>query len=189
MGNTLVHRQAASLIPADKSHSDFRGDTLRLSRRPSSSSSSSSPSNEASPPYLFATTRGKTTATKGFLVALSLDASGLLTSHLTSEFVDPQIHLSSESEPKSQIVEATSLWETPTSGGKANAISLAPYSISSSNGKEGSEWIVLTDDDEGYVFVVEWSESRGTFEEISRVKLGKDEKGEDVMASHAIWLA
>lgn len=48
---------------------------------------------------------------------------------------------------------------------------------------------MLTDDEEGYVFIVEWSERRGTFEEISRVKLGKDEDGGEVMASHAIWLA
>lgn len=89
-------------------------------------------------------------------------------------------------------MEPVHLFETPTSGGKANAISLAPYEVSSapeSGGEEGVEWLVLTDDDEGWVFVVEWSARRGTFEELSRVKLGEDEEGKSVMASHAVWLA
>lgn len=89
-------------------------------------------------------------------------------------------------------MQVTSLYETPTSGGKANAISLAPYHVSSSaasGGREGVEWLVLTDDEQGYVFMIEWDAERGTFEEISRMKLGLDDEGKAVMASHAVWLA
>jgi hypothetical protein len=53
---------------------------------------------------------------------------------------------------------------------------------------------VLTDDEQGLVFIIEWSGARGRFEEISRVRLSSiDGKAgadgqEEVMASHAIWL-
>ena len=89
-------------------------------------------------------------------------------------------------------VQAVHLYETPTSGGKANAIALAPYRISSApscGGTEGVEWLALTDDEEGYVFIIEWSAERGTFEEIARVELGLDNDGKPATASHAIWLA
>lgn len=77
------------------------------------------------------------------------------------------------------------MYETPTSGGKANAISVAPpssWSFSSSG-----EYIVLTDDEQGFIFVLSWDAERGGVEEVARTKLGGFD-GEDVMASHAIWL-
>ncbi|KAF8323312.1 3-carboxy-cis,cis-mucoante lactonizing enzyme [Clavulina sp. PMI_390] len=219
---TLLHRQAASLIPADRSPSDFRGDTLRLSRR----SEFESPGEESRPQFLFATTRGKTTATRGFLSALELDADGLI---VTSSLSTPHEDAGSDAPLEmamgdvpvppsfqaiqqplqhgpSKMVQPTSLWETPTSGGKANAISLAPYSLPSFSfastspsgeevAREGAvEWLVLTDDEQGFVFIVEWDSASGRFEEVSRVSLGADDRagegsGEKVMASHAVWLA
>ena len=123
---------------------------------------------------------------KGFLAAIALDADGLMVSPVElSPPVLPPLYQA----PLQADVQAVHLFETPTSGGKANAITLAPYHSSSSPGNEGVEWLALTDDEEGYVFIIEWSAGRGTFEEIARVKLGLDEDGNTVMASQAVWLA
>jgi hypothetical protein len=125
---------------------------------------------------------------KGYLAAIALDSDGLMISPFELSSPVPQ----SPSRQALQIdAQAVHLYETPTSGGKANAITLAPYHISSSpscGGNEGVEWLALTDDEEGHVFIIEWNAERGTFEEIARVKLGLDEDRNPAMASHAVWL-
>jgi len=125
---------------------------------------------------------------KGYLAAIALDADGMMMSPLE---LSPPVQLPLHQAPLQADIQAVHLFETPTSGGKANAIALAPYHISSSprcGGKEGVEWLALTDDEEGYVFLIEWSAERGTFKEIARVNLGLDEDKKPVMASHAVWL-
>ena len=94
--------------------------------------------------------------------------------------------------PPQVNVQPVTLFETLTSGGVANAIAVAPYRISSSpcyGGNNGVEWLALTDAEQGYVFIIEWSAKRGTFEEISGVKLSLNESGNPVTASIAVWLA
>lgn len=150
----------ADFLGADRSPKDFRGDTLRLSRRP------------GAPPFLFATTRGSTPSHKGYLAAFALTPDGLL--------------VDTSSSGTDGSLTPVHLYETPTSGGKANAIELAPYNFSSpdTESDEGLEWLVLTDDEVGYVLILEWSAKRGTFEELTRVQLDGGS-----LASHAIWLA
>lgn len=180
-----------------------------MSRRPLSGS----PSHRAGsgskdghvPLFLFATTRGKTTDVRGYLCAFKLDVDGLIISVVVPSNIDDGARqLTVQSNTDASAVLAPSehpapihLFKTPTSGGKANAISVAPYSISSSAPSstcEDAEWLVLTDDEQGLVFIIEWSGARGRFEEISRVRLSSiDGKAgadgqEEVMASHAIWL-
>jgi carboxy-cis,cis-muconate cyclase len=98
-----------------------------------------------------------------------------------------------------------SRFETRNSGGKANAVEVFPFWPSSSSeevagaapGPEGRDWIVLTDDEQGFVSVLEWRDAWGELREIASVQLGvdtaegdeveKDEEGTG--ASHAVWLS
>jgi carboxy-cis,cis-muconate cyclase len=83
-------------------------------------------------------------------------------------------------------------WQTPTSGGKANAIELKAKLQENTNGYDrgtGGVWIVLTDDetDAGGVWILEWDGP-----ETGGAKVVTEWSGDksDPMggASHAIWL-
>jgi carboxy-cis,cis-muconate cyclase len=130
-------------LPANIPSDSYRGDTLRFSIDQS---------------YLFATTRGKTSSTKGLLAVFSLKDNS------NNGPISPNpVHI----------------WETPTSGGKGNAIEISPC-------KTGEvEWIVLTDDaDEveggGGIHVLEW-DGKG-IEIVDSIKLAEG-------TSHAVWLS
>ncbi|KAK0553824.1 hypothetical protein OC846_002355 [Tilletia horrida] len=91
-------------------------------------------------------------------------------------------------------------WNTPTSGGKANAIEWAPRyglevsSVGSSSANfrgEDQDWMVLTDDANGGIFVLQWNGQ--DLVEVARTQLpGKGDpklgEGAHEGASHAIWL-
>jgi carboxy-cis,cis-muconate cyclase len=108
---------------------------------------------------VFATTRGKTSTTPGYLCAFALDPDS---SHLTSPSSPP-----------------AAVYQTPTSGGKANAIEVIQVNGRGTEGEK--EWIVLTDDEEGWVVVISWDGIK--LEEVTRVKLLPSDG-----ASHAVWL-
>jgi carboxy-cis,cis-muconate cyclase len=97
-----------------------------------------SPSKE----YMFASTRGLEPSTKGYVSAFRLEPSGLL------------------AEP----LEPLDLWQTPTSGGWANAIEPAPF-----RGPKGEDLLALTDSEKGFVSVLSWDGKR--FDEVSRAEL------------------
>lgn len=123
-----------------------------------------------SPRVLFATTRGAKPADKGWLSVFALNADGTFAE-------GPGEHV-----------------ETPTSGGKANALDLLPK-----GDKEGEGmWVLLTDDDDaaageagGGVRVLDWDGwGKGV-----RVVAGwpaPGDNGRDVVwmegGSHAVWL-
>lgn len=72
------------------------------------------------------------------------------------------------------------VYETPTNGGKANAIEVV--AVNGRGKGDEQEWIVLTDDsDPGLVVVISWNGQ--AFEEVSRVELMQGDG-----ASHAVWL-
>lgn len=104
----------------------YRGDTLRLS---------------LSGDYLFATTRGGKTSTKGILDVYPVQHDGTLG-------------------------EAVTRWTTPTSGGKANAIELSPFEP-----EKGKQWIILTDDEIGLVVMLEWDAKSQSISEVDRLQL------------------
>ncbi|KAG6849137.1 hypothetical protein H0H93_011000 [Arthromyces matolae] len=141
----------------------FRGDTLMLS--PSTSS-------QPAPRAIFATTRGAKASTRGWLSTFPLDEEGM--------FVDLDQNGGLDSE----------YWETPTSGGKANALDV----LSKAPEEEGV-WILLTDDDDvtakdggGGVRVLEWDGwGKGGVKIVAgwpQSGQGEEMKG----GSHAIWL-
>lgn len=76
-------------------------------------------------------------------------------------------------------------YETATSGGKANAVEAFPFHTSEERGA-CIDWIVLTDDEEGWVWMLEWDGVE--MKEVSSVMLGGGDEGL-VTASHAVWLS
>ncbi|KAL8286216.1 hypothetical protein RQP46_004704 [Phenoliferia psychrophenolica] len=151
---SLSHLQRLSVIPPEKDgvRKSYRGDTLRFSQDGQ---------------YLFVTTRGMTTDTKGYVAVWHVAPDGTLGSSSIGTKEDPHAPLDR--------------FETATSGGKANAIETFPFH------PEGQEvrkdWIVLTDDIEGWVWVLEWDGKK--IEEVAGVKLEEEGTG----ASHAVWLS
>lgn len=82
-------------------------------------------------------------------------------------------------------------WQTPTSGGWANAISVCP-----TVGSKGEVWISLTDSEEGWVWMLQWTKVGG-FAVVGSVNLNelKDQEekvqkkdGQEVVgASVTVW--
>jgi len=123
------------------------------------------------PSHLFATTRGFNTSHKGFLTIFPILPSGLL-------------------DTRENKIEK---WETPTSGGKANAIELkAKDKIHDANEGDGEGvWIALTDDEPGAggLWILEWDgPGKGGIKIVAEWS-GKGQ-GDNTMdgASHAVWL-
>lgn len=77
--------------------------------------------------------------------------------------------------------EPLALWETPTSGGWANAVEPAPKGISTLTQDGGCDYLALTDSEEGLVMVLSWDGK--AVEELARTKL-PDGAG----AATAVWL-
>ncbi|KAF8154564.1 Lactonase, 7-bladed beta-propeller-domain-containing protein [Crassisporium funariophilum] len=163
--------------PSSSEH-HFRGDTLLLSP--------STPSNPV-PRVLITTTRGSTTDSRGWLSIFPLDTNGYF------------INLPNSS----QGFDEAERFQTPTSGGKANAIDILPKSLY--GGDEDGLWILLTDDDDatasptgsGAVRVLEWNGwKKGSVQVVaewpqqgaSSVDNAKTESESIRGASHAIWL-
>lgn len=117
-----------------------------------------SASSDGKPKYLYASTRGLQPETRGYVAAFRLRADGTI-----------------EDEP-------LDIWETPTSGGIANAVEPAPIRST----EDGSyEYMALTDSQEGWVFVLQFDGKH--IEECARLKL-EDDSGSLVQAATAVWL-
>lgn len=116
---------------------------------------------------LFTTTRGTNPSTKGWMSIFAINADGLF---------DGQ----------------EERWETPTSGGKANAIDILSKSLKC-DPEENEIWILLTDDSPqavddviGGVRVLEWDGfETGGVKEVAKYP---DGEGEMRGGSHAVWL-
>jgi len=137
------------------------------------------PSNPT-PKVLITTTRGSSSNLRGWLSIFPLDEDG--------NFAPLSLH--------QKYLEAER-FETPTSGGKANAIDILPKSP-----YDGSDslWILLTDDDEitsspsgtGAIRVLEWNGwDQGGVKVVAEwpsPMSTAEEKNEIQGGSHAIWL-
>ncbi|KAF6760468.1 hypothetical protein DFP72DRAFT_73205 [Ephemerocybe angulata] len=170
----------------------FRGDTLMLT-----------PPNEAfpAPVAIFTTTRGATSETRGWMSVFRLDKDGHVQESAPGGPAEEH-----EGRQKEEVTEAGVLrFETPTSGGRANALD-----IKLKSGKEGGYWILLTDDDQqadrvGAVRVLEWDGwgdgGEGKPSDLRVVAEwpkdgyrqedetpGREEEQDFKGASHAIWL-
>ncbi|KAK5128027.1 hypothetical protein LTR85_005144 [Meristemomyces frigidus] len=122
---------------------------------------------KAKPRYMYASTRGLKADTKGYVAVFQLNEDGTLASDT-----------------------ALDIWETPTSGGIANAIEPAPWHVE--QGREGDgkksaiEYLALTDSEEGWVSILGFDGRK--LSEVAKVNLGKTEDGQIVQAATAVWL-
>ena len=107
--------------------------------------------------YIFGSTRGS--GTNGYIAAFELDVSGKLAS------TTPVAH-----------------YEMPTSGGIAGAIE--PAFWQGSEGIAGQDYIVLVDEEKGYVRILGWSSFTKQFKSVAETLLPNG-----ASASHAIWLS
>ncbi|KAJ9113871.1 hypothetical protein QFC19_000064 [Naganishia cerealis] len=132
---------------------------------------------------LFASTRGLEPSEKGYIIAVELDpATGKLPSDSTLLV-----------NPTSGIEEYVPLhrWQTPTSGGWANAINVCP-----TLGAGGEVYISLTDSEQGWVWMLQWTLADG-FEVVGSVNLNEygeegnqeivPKKGDGIGASVTVW--
>ncbi|CDW97198.1 hypothetical protein [Sporisorium scitamineum] len=116
--------------------------------------------------YIYATTRGKTPTTQGLLVAYRL---------LTSSTANQEGEFDVE-------MRRVATFTTRTSGGKANAIELSTGTI-----KDDVDYMVLTDDEQGFVDVVSFDLREERFRVEATAQLPALQDGPQG-ASHAIWL-
>jgi carboxy-cis,cis-muconate cyclase len=144
----LVHVQGVKIIPAAKDCAHYWADEVRTSRV-----------DGGTPKYLFASTRGLARTTRGYVAAFRLREDG---------------RIDGGSAGGGEQDGLLAMWETPTSGGWANAIQPGPT-------VNGIEYIALTDSDDGLVMVLSWDGRE--FKEAARVKLGPG-----VTPATAVWL-
>lgn len=163
----VKHVQRVSILPDGDSPEDYRGDTLRLS-----------PCGK----YLFATTRGMHEGVRGWVKGWKMLKDVTDETETNTQEGDGAVL----SDDASAIVT----YRTPTSGGKANAFEWAPrypFDDPQNHLQSSNDLAVLTDDQEGYVVVLEWDGK--DLKEVARTQLPSTEEVKKQGASHAIWLS
>jgi carboxy-cis,cis-muconate cyclase len=149
-GTILKHVQGVKIIPKEMSPKLFWADEVRTSF-----------SNGKKPKYMYASTRGLEAETKGYLAAFALTEEGKV----------------DESAGEGGLLD---MWQTPTSGGWANAVQPGPTI-------DGVEYLALTDSEEGLVMVLSWDGKK--IKECGRVKLEGGTGGKAEGAATAVWLS
>jgi carboxy-cis,cis-muconate cyclase len=142
-GVKLKHEHGVKIIPAEKNETNYWADEVRTSF-----------SNGDSPKYLYASTRGLENGTKGYVAVFALTEDGMINGKLGDNGL-------------------LDMFETPTSGGWANAVQPGPT-------VDGVEYIALTDSEDGLVMVLSWDGKK--VKEVGRVKLDGD-----LGAATAVW--
>lgn len=146
-GTSLAHVQGVRIIPDDKDPKDYWADEVRLSTQ-----------NGSEPRFLYASTRGLESTTRGYVAVFKILPSG--------EIADDK---------------PVDMFETATSGGWANAVEPAPLRL----GTGSVEYLAMTDSEEGWVFVLSFDGER--VKEEAKVKL-VSEDGSRQGAATAVWL-
>ena len=141
-GVKLKHKQGVRIIPEGLEVGKYWADEVRTSL-----------SDGGSPKWMYASTRGLEKGTKGYVAVYAINGDG---------FVDEGMGNSG----------LCAMWETPTSGGWANAVQPGPT-------VDGVEYVAMTDT-EGLVFVISWDGKE--VKEVARVKLD-----EGAGAATAVW--
>ncbi len=147
-GPKLKHVQGVKIIPETESHKEFWADEVRTSL-----------SDGDKPKYVYASTRGLESSKKGYVAAFRLLEDG---------------RIDDAGKEGGEQTALLHMWETPTSGGWANAIQPGPT-------VDGIEYIAITDSEDCMVMVLSWDGRE--FKEVARAKLD-----EGAGAATAVWL-
>ena len=161
-GVNLKHEQGVRIIPAGENEGDYWADEVRLSF-----------SNGETPKYLYASTRGLKDETKGYVAVFQLTQEGKINTSVTPHPSYGKGAVNGDSD-SSLYAGLLCMWETPTSGGWANAIQPGPTI-------EGTEYLAMTDGVHGFVFVLSWDGHE--VKEVARTKLDEGDS-----AATAVWL-
>lgn len=170
-GTRLEWRQGVKIIPQSDDAGLYWADEVRLSCPLLSSDG-------AYPQYMFASTRGLASDTKGWVAVFQLDKSGLV--------------VSQGRDATDELGDALCLWQTPTSGGWANAIEPAPTLL---RGKKGQvQYAALTDSEVGQVRMLRLDVDdtaqphQVSIKEVATLSLGNDAHGKLREAATAVWI-
>ncbi|KIW30940.1 uncharacterized protein PV07_02631 [Cladophialophora immunda] len=166
-GVNLVHEDGVNIVPAGTGSIGYWADEVRTSL-----------SSGDKPKYLYASTRALNKGDKGYVAVYKLTDEGVIDDSFPphSTWRIPIRHPTKDSDCgwKPFFRGLQYLWETPTSGGWANAIQPGPT-------VDGVEYLAMTDSEEGFVFVLGWDGEE--FKEVARTKLPNG-----AGAATAVWL-
>ncbi|EST04758.1 Lactonase, 7-bladed beta propeller [Kalmanozyma brasiliensis GHG001] len=171
-GTRLEWRQGVKIIPRSDEAGLYWADEVRLSHATANSDGEY-------PLYMFASTRGLASGTKGWVAVFELDKGGLV--------VPPPGRNASD-----ELGDALCLWQTPTSGGWANAIEPAPTFLPGPSGD--GIYAALTDSEVGELRMLRLDvEHSGethqvVLREVATLKLGNDAQGRLREAATAVWI-
>lgn len=181
----LVWIQGVRIIPGDQDEKLYWADEVRTV-------ASSVGQHNHQPDLLVASTRGLQSGTKGYVALFAMTAEGLVdTSHASGR---PNGNVNHAGHPHGWL----DLWQTPTSGGWANAIEpcarpLHPprTSLLDKARRNEGQYMALTDSEQGLVMVLAVErDSKGAAQlvEVARLSLGKTSAGKVRGAATAVWL-
>lgn len=170
-GTRLEWRQGVKIIPRSDDEGLYWADEVRLSP-PTANADGTYPL------YMYASTRGLASGTKGWVALFQLDQRGL---------VVPQHRDASD-----ELDNALCLWQTPTSGGWANAIEPAPTLLRGPTGN--AHYAALTDSEVGQLRMLRIDTTdaskpdRVSILEVATLDLGHDAQGKLREAATAVWI-
>ncbi|KAJ1023515.1 hypothetical protein NDA16_003132 [Ustilago loliicola] len=170
-GTRLEWRQGVKIIPRSDDEGLYWADEVRLS-------CPSAQRDGEYPLYMFASTRGLASGTKGWVAVFQLDREGLVVPQGRGE--------------KDELGDALCLWQTPTSGGWANTIEPAPTFLHGSHGR--AQYAVLTDSEVGVVRMLRLDVADPSqpemvsIQEVATLELGNDAHGKLREAATAVWI-
>ncbi|SPO27080.1 related to muconate cycloisomerase [Ustilago trichophora] len=170
-GTRLEWRQGVKIIPQSDDEGLYWADEVRLSYP-------AAHSDGEYPLYMFASTRGLASETKGWVAVFQLDRHGLVVPRGRDQ--------------KHELGEALCLWQTPTSGGWANAIEPAPTLLRGTRGD--AQYAVLTDSEVGVVRMLRLDVADASqphqvsIHEVATLDLGNDAQGKLREAATAVWI-
>lgn len=167
----LEWRQGVKIIPQSDDAGLYWADEVRLSPI-------SAQTDGEFPRYMYASTRGLAAETKGWVAVFQLDENGL---------VVPQGR-----DAQDELGDALCLWQTPTSGGWANAIEPAPAFLPGPDGE--AQYAALTDSEEGVVRMLRLDVADAlqprqvSIQQVAVLSLGTDARGKLREAATAVWI-
>ena len=163
----LEWRQAGKILPDGYDAQDFWADEVRLSPA----------ANGSYPEYLIASTRALKPETEGYVSIYKLDSSGLIDSPNASnaDFTG---------------CEPLDTFQTPTSGGLANAGGPAPLLPRSKEGNEEECHFALTDSETGLLLVlrIAGKGDEAKIREIAKLQFEKVDGEKVRQLATAVWL-